>query len=76
VVYSGYTYERLTRLRQKLPAIAVLADVDILIDGPFIAAQADRGGPWTGSGNQRVIQLAETRRRGELVLYPDSTADV
>jgi hypothetical protein len=46
-----------------------------LIDGPFIAAQADRSGPWTGSGNQRVIQLAETRRRGEFVLYPDSTAD-
>jgi anaerobic ribonucleoside-triphosphate reductase activating protein len=63
-------------LAQKLLAIAaVLADADVLIDGPFIAAQADRGDLWTGSGNQRVIQLVETWRRGELVLDPGSTAD-
>jgi anaerobic ribonucleoside-triphosphate reductase activating protein len=51
------------------PAIgAVLGDVGILIDGPFIAALADRGGSWTGSGNQRVIHLAATRNMGRVVL--------
>lgn len=56
LVYSGYTYERLTRMARTHPAIgAVLAEVDFLIDGPFIAALADQGGPWTGSPNQRVI---------------------
>jgi hypothetical protein len=45
------------------------------LPNPFIAAQADRGGLWTGSGNQRVIELAETRRRGGLVLDPGSTPD-
>jgi anaerobic ribonucleoside-triphosphate reductase activating protein len=76
LVYSGYTFERLQRMALTRSAIAhVLADIDILIDGPFIAVQADRASPWTGSGNQRVIQLAETRQRGELVLYPGSMAN-
>jgi anaerobic ribonucleoside-triphosphate reductase activating protein len=46
---------------------AVLEVADILIDGPFIAALADRAGPWTGSGNQRVIDLARTRYSGSVV---------
>lgn len=69
LVYSGYPYERLWRLAQAQPAIgAVLGEVDVLIDGPFIAALADRGGPWTGSGNQRVIDLAATRHAGQVVV--------
>ncbi|HVA85586.1 MAG TPA: 4Fe-4S single cluster domain-containing protein [Candidatus Saccharimonadales bacterium] len=69
LVYSGYTYERLWRLAQMQPAIgAVLGEVDVLIDGPFITALADRGGPWTGSRNQRVIDLAATRHAGRLVV--------
>lgn len=71
LVYSGYTYERLRRMARTQPAIgAVLEDVDILIDGPFIATLADRSGPWTGSGNQRVINLVETRLTQRLVLGP------
>ena len=65
LVYSGYTFERLTRLAQKQAAIAaVLGDVDVLIDGPFIAGLADSAGPWTGSGNQRVIDLAARGHAG------------
>jgi anaerobic ribonucleoside-triphosphate reductase activating protein len=62
LVYSGYTYERLQQMARDRPAIgAVLGDVEILIDGPFVAKRADQAGPWTGSGNQRVIDLARTR---------------
>jgi len=69
LVYSGYTYERLRRVALRRPAIgAVLEEIDVLIDGPFIAALADGAGPWTGSANQRVIDLAATRRRSRLVL--------
>lgn len=69
LVYSGYTYERLRRMAHQRPAIdAVLDDVNVLVDGPFVAALADRGGPWTGSGNQRVIDLVATRRTGRVVL--------
>ena len=69
LVYSGHPYERLQRMAQREPAIgAVLEDIDVLIDGPFVAALADRAGPWTGSGNQRVIELVATRQTGQTVL--------
>lgn len=56
--YSGYTYEALCRRARRQPAIgAVLAEIDMLIDGPFVARLADSAGPWTGSGNQRVLAL-------------------
>jgi anaerobic ribonucleoside-triphosphate reductase activating protein len=69
LVYSGYTYEHLLRMAQRRPAIAaVLNDADILVDGPYVAALTDHAGPWTGSGNQRVINLVATRRQGHIVL--------
>ena len=65
--YSGYTYEALRRRANRQPAIgAVLDELDALIDGPYVAALAATGGPWTGSGNQRVIDLTATRRAGRV----------
>lgn len=73
VVYSGYTYDRLLRMADAQPSIAaILAEIDLLIDGPFIAALADQCGPWTGSRNQRRIDLAATRQRGSLCLWSPS----
>ncbi|MCC7307131.1 MAG: radical SAM protein [Acidobacteria bacterium] len=70
--YSGYTFETLVKQAIKQPAIAnVLADIDMLIDGPYVETMADGAAAWTGSGNQRVIDLAETRRTGRTVLYCD-----
>jgi anaerobic ribonucleoside-triphosphate reductase activating protein len=68
LAYSGFTYERLRRMARRQPAIdAALDELDALIDGPYVAALAGTGGPWTGSGNQRVIDLAATRRAGRVV---------
>ena len=53
-VYTGYTLAALHRMAVTRPAIAgVLAGVNWLIDGPFIAALADGAPPWRGSRNQR-----------------------
>ena len=72
LVYSGYTYERLHRMAQRQPAIAsVLNDVDILVDGPYVAALSDRAGLWTGSRNQRVINLVATGCRDHIVLVEE-----
>src|SRR5207302_7300526 len=69
LAYSGYTYERLKKMAKDTPAIGMILDeIEILIDGPYIAPLADTGGPWTGSGNQRVIDLVATRRGGQVVL--------
>lgn len=37
----------------------LLATVDVLIDGPFIQEQADKKLKYTGSKNQRIINLKE-----------------
>jgi len=67
--YSGYTYERLRRMACERPAIgAVLDEIAMLVDGPFIDALVGSAGPWTGSGNQRVIDLVATQRAGRLVV--------
>ncbi|MGD9892257.1 MAG: 4Fe-4S single cluster domain-containing protein [Hyphomicrobiales bacterium] len=56
--YSGYTYGALRRRAERQPSIAaVLDEIDILIDGPYVAALADGASPWTGSRNQRVLAL-------------------
>jgi len=69
LIYSGYTYERLRKMAKHTPAIGTILDeIDILIDGPYIASLAATAGRWTGSGNQRVIDLVNTRRANELVV--------
>ncbi len=56
--YSGYTYEHLWRWARRQPAIgAVLDELDMLVDGPYVERLAGEAGPWTGSGNQRVLTL-------------------
>jgi anaerobic ribonucleoside-triphosphate reductase activating protein len=73
LVYSGHTYEGLRRIAERVPAIAtVLDEADVLIDGPYLPALADGCGPWTGSRNQRVIDLAATRRLGRIALLDES----
>jgi anaerobic ribonucleoside-triphosphate reductase activating protein len=63
LAYSGYTYNRLRRMAQLEPAIgSVLDEIEILIHGPYVNTLADGAGCWTGSGNQRVIDLVATRR--------------
>jgi anaerobic ribonucleoside-triphosphate reductase activating protein len=65
LVYSGFTYERLRRMARDRPTIGlVLNEIDVLIDGPYVQALAHAGGAWTGSGNQRVIDMAGIRQHG------------
>lgn len=70
VCYSGYTYEALLEKAVTQPSIVVILDeLDILIDGPYLESLADSAGVWTGSGNQRVINLYETRKKGKIILF-------
>jgi anaerobic ribonucleoside-triphosphate reductase activating protein len=73
--YSGFTYERLRQMAVRRPAIgAALDDLDVLVDGPFVAALAAGAGPWTGSGNQRVLDLAASRAAGRQVRWDSEGA--
>ena len=61
-MYSGYTYDQLCRMARREPSIAEVLDrIDMLIDGPYIARLSANAGTWTGSGNQRVINLPAMR---------------
>ena len=67
--YCGRTYEALLRRARTQPAIGrILDQIDMLSDGPYVEALADSADPWTGSGNQRVIDLTATRRAGRVVV--------
>ena len=67
--YSGYTLEQLRETGETNRAVKQLLDeIDVLVDGPFIEAQKDLTLAFRGSRNQRVIDMKQTRERGEIVL--------
>ena len=47
----------------------LLSMLDVLVDGPFIAEQKNPMLKFRGSSNQRVLDMKETLRTGEIVLY-------
>lgn len=69
--YTGWTYAQLLALES--PAVnALLAETDVLVDGPFIEAQKNLELLFRGSENQRLIDMKKTRDTGEVVLLvPD-----
>lgn len=70
VCYSGYTLEHLREKAIEQPLIGEVLDrIDVLIDGAYIESLASSAGLWTGSGNQRVIDMNRTRASNRIVLY-------
>lgn len=66
-VYTGFTYEEL--IAQGDPAVdALLAQTDLLIDGPFLQEQKNLELSFRGSENQRLIDMNRTREQGRVVL--------
>jgi anaerobic ribonucleoside-triphosphate reductase activating protein len=69
VIYSGYTWEELIARVEGEPDVAAsLVLADWLVDGPFVRELADKSGPWAGSRNQRLIDLAASRIAGRAVI--------
>ena len=66
--YTGYTWEILTAAGQP-DWDALLAETDVLVDGPFVAAQKSYDALFRGSTNQRLIDMAATRAAGRVVLW-------
>ena len=56
ICFTGYQYERLVKNPPNNGVTALLAEVDVLIDGPFIQSLNDSKG-LRGSSNQRIIHL-------------------
>lgn len=61
-MYTGFDWETIVDLE-------VITYIDVVVDGAFIAAQKDTRLYWRGSANQRVIDVAASKDKGEAVLY-------
>ena len=68
VTYTGFTYEELIADNNG-GVKALLCASDILIDGKYVHALRDIALKFRGSSNQRVIDLAKTREKGQIVLW-------
>ena len=69
--YSGYTLEQLqgeSRARCEVTD-EMLSILDVLVDGRFVLAKKNIRLRFRGSENQRLIDMNETRKKGEIVLW-------
>ena len=70
--YTGFLYEELLNM----PEVKEFLDlVDVLVDGPFILEEKSLLLNFRGSKNQRVIDLNETKRTGQIVLLDVDDTD-
>lgn len=79
-IYSGYTWEQIMS-----PVVTddfnlqrdeiihkrreIISKCDILVDGRYIDSQRDITLKWRGSSNQRVINIQESLKKDEIVLW-------
>lgn len=66
--YTGYLFEFL-RDQGTEAQKALLREVDVLVDGPFLLEQRTLSLPWRGSRNQRVIDVPKSLENGDVVLF-------
>lgn len=64
--FTGYTWEEIMK-DSKLSA--VVRELDVLVDGPFIQAQRDISLRFRGSRNQRLIDVQRTLTTGQVTLW-------
>jgi anaerobic ribonucleoside-triphosphate reductase activating protein len=64
--FTGYTFETLMRMPKQR---ALLEELDVLVDGPFIEAQRDPDLYFRGSSNQRLIDVKRSLAAGQAVIY-------
>ena len=66
--YTGYTWEAL--MAENDPArMALLQQVDVLVDGPFLLAQRSLELKYCGSRNQRLIDVKQSLAAKKVVLW-------
>ena len=72
--FTGYIYDKdLVEGGRKYCEATdeLLSMIDVLVDGPFIAEQKNLMLKFRGSSNQRVLNMQETLKAGEIILYMD-----
>ena len=68
IVYSGYTFEELLGMSEKISHVkGLLEKCYVLIDGRFELDKRTLALPFRGSTNQRIIDLKKSFEKGEAV---------
>lgn len=63
--YTGFSYEELI---QDPVSLALLKNIDVLVDGKFLQEQKDHRLVFKGSKNQRIINVQKSLQEGHVVL--------
>lgn len=66
--YTGYTWQQVTQQPQLM---AVVRQLDVLVDSPFLMAERDTKLRFRGSRNQRLIDVQATLAQGHIVEWND-----
>ena len=67
--YTGYTFEYiLEHINERLGFKKLLDNLDVLVDGKFEEDKTQDGLKYRGSTNQRVIDVKESLKKGEVTV--------
>lgn len=67
--YSGYLFEQLRDGKIGSRSRALLEQLDVLVDGPFVIELKELSLRFRGSANQRLIDVPESLATGEVVFW-------
>lgn len=73
--YTGYLFEDLAADKVGDYGRALLEQLDVLVDGPFVIAQKNLSLRFRGSSNQRILEVRSSLERGEPVLWDETTVE-
>lgn len=65
-IWTGYLWQDLIKYIDKLN---ILEYIDVLVDGQFQEDKKNFNLLWKGSNNQRIINVQESLKRDEVILY-------
>jgi len=66
--YTGFTWEQLMAENND-ERMALIREIDVLVDGPFIQSQRSLELDYCGSKNQRLIDVKKTLEQGKIILW-------
>lgn len=75
-LWSGFMWEQIFPIvapdglnTRRVYQQALIENVDVFIDGPFIQSQKDPSLVWKGSSNQRIIDVQQSIQQNKIILY-------
>lgn len=68
--YTGFTFEQLIKNNNQLQ---LLKRINVLVDGRFEYSKRDITLAFKGSSNQRIIDVKQSLKQGEIILYEHSS---